>query len=560
MEPQMTQGTRRLFTAVLALGLAAAAACDGGGGGTETPDLTAPTGVAVAATGPRSARVTFTAVATATSYEVQRAPGTGGDFATVGTATGNTFDDAGLAPGTAYRYRVAALRGGEKSGFSAEVAVTTGLLPQAILAADITADRRLHADSVYVLSGFVHVGNGATLTIDAGTRIEGLPNSALFILRGAKILAIGTAARPIVFTSNHSVGQRQPGDWGGLIIVGNGIVNRADPVLLEGTNTGGTNPAITYSGGTNNADDSGELRYVRVEFAGFGPAPDQELNSFTFAAVGSGTRLSYLQSLAGLDDSFEWFGGAVDAKYLVSYESGDDHFDASEGFQGRNQFLIAYQDTIIPPRNGSGNTSSDPQGIENDGCNGANCIAGFNSQPYTVPVFANFTLVGLRNTPVSVPAAGGRGMVLRRGTGGYYVNGIVARWPVAMSIRDAATNGRITAGDLEVKNLLSVENGTLFESGTERYSVDAAANGIESSGATAVSLFTTFPAPTAAHTAASFDWTPAAGSPAAGGGLATFTGSLATRAGTAVTGTGYRGAADPAGPKWWQGWTVYARN
>ena len=111
-----------------------------------------------------------------------------------------------------------------------------------------------------------------------------------------------------------------------------------------------------------------------------------------------------------------------------------------------------------------------------------------------------------------------------------------------------------------MKNLLSVENATLFEAGTERYSVDQAANGIESSAATTVSLFAALPAPTAAHTAGSFDWTPAAGSPAATGGLATFTGLLATKAGTAVAGTAYRGAADPAGARWWQGWTVYYRN
>jgi len=554
----MIQLSRRLLGAAVALCTAALAACDSGTGTSD--DLFAPTGLAVTASSPTSVTVTFNAVPGATRYEVQRAEGTGTTFTTVGTTTGSPFSDTGLEPSATYNYRVAAVRGSEKSDYTAGQAVTLLNRPVVTISTDITASRRFDADSIYVLGAFVHVANGATLTIEEGTRIEGLPNSALFILRGAKILAIGTAAKPIVFTSNRAVGQRQPGDWGGLIIVGNGIINRADPILLEGSNTGGTNYAVTYSGGTSNNDDSGELRYVRVEFAGFGPAPDQELNSFTFAAVGSGTRLSYLQSMAGLDDGFEWFGGAVDAKYLVSYESGDDHFDASEGFQGRNQFLIAYQDTIIPPRNGSGNTSSDPQGIENDGCNGANCIAGFSSQPYTVPVFANFTLVGLRNTPVSVPAAGGRGMVLRRGTGGYYVNGIIARWPVAVSIRDAATNDRITAGDLQVKNLLLVENATLFEAGTERYSVDAAANGIESSAATAVSLFAAFPAPTAAHTAASFDWTPAAGSAAATGGLVTFTGSLAARAGTAVAGTGYRGAADPAGAKWWQGWTVYFRN
>ncbi|HVG43994.1 MAG TPA: fibronectin type III domain-containing protein [Longimicrobium sp.] len=552
----MIQLSRRLLGACMALG--ALAACDSGTGTSD--DLFAPTGLAVTASGSTSVTVTFNAVPGATGYEVQRAPGTSTDFTTVGTAAGSPFTDTGLEPAATYNYRVAAVRGGEKSDFTAGQAVTLLNRPVVTIGTDITANRRFDSDTVYVLGAFVHVANGATLTIEEGTRIEGLPNSALFILRGAKILAIGTAAKPIVFTSNRPAGQRQPGDWGGLILVGNGIINRADPILLEGTNTGGTNVAVTYSGGTNNADDSGELRYVRVEFAGFGPAPDQELNSFTFAALGSGTRLSYLQSMAGLDDSYEWFGGAVDAHHLVSYEAGDDHFDASEGFSGRNQFLIAYQDTIIPPRNGAGNTSSDPQGIENDGCNGANCVNGFNSQPYTIPLFANFTLVGLRNTPVSIPAAGGRGMVLRRGTGGFYVNGIVARWPVAVSIRDAATNDRITAGDLQVKNLLSAENATLFEAGADRYSVDAAANGIESSAATTASLFAAFPAPTAAHTVASFDWTPAAGSPAAAGGLATFTGALLTKAGTAVTGTPYRGAADPAGAKWWAGWTVYARN
>ncbi|HET7230387.1 MAG TPA: fibronectin type III domain-containing protein [Longimicrobium sp.] len=554
----MIQFSRRLVGVCLALGAAALAACDSGTGSSD--DLFAPTGLAVTASGPSSVTVTFNTVPGATTYEVQRATGTGTDFTTVGTVPSSPFTESGLEPSATYSYRVAAVKGSAKSDYTGAQSVTLLNRPVVTIGTDITSNRRFDSDTVYVLGAFVHVANGATLTIEEGTRIEGLPSSALFILRGAKIIAIGTAARPIVFTSNRSAGQRQPGDWGGLIIVGNGIINRADPILLEGSNTGGTNYAVTYSGGNNNADDSGELRYVRVEFAGFGPAPDQELNSFTFAAVGSGTRLSYLQAMSGLDDSYEWFGGAVDGKYLVSYESGDDHFDASEGFSGRNQFLIAYQDTIIPPRNGAGNVSSDPQGIENDGCNGANCVNGFNSQPYTIPIFANFTLVGLRNTPVSVPAAGGRGMVLRRGTGGYYVNGIVARWPVAMSIRDAATNDRITAGDLQVKNILSVENAAVFEAGNERYSVDAAANAIESSAATTASLFTTFPATTAAHTAASFDWTPAAGSAAASGGLATFTGALQTKAGGVVAGTAYRGAADPAGPKWWQGWTNYARN
>ena len=554
----MIQFSRRLIGACLALGAAALAACDSGTGTSD--DLFAPTGLSVTASSPTSVTVTFNTVPGAGSYEVQRATGASTDFTTVGTVQGSPFSDTGLEPSATYSYRVAAVSGSRKSDWTAAQAVTLLNRPVVTVSTDITANRRFDSDSVYVLGAFVHVANGATLTIEEGTRIEGLPNSALFILRGARILAIGTADKPIVFTSSRPAGQRQPGDWGGLIIVGNGIINRADPILVEGTNTGGTNYGVTYSGGTNNADDSGELRYVRVEFAGFAPVPDQELNAFTFAAVGRGTRLSYLQAMAGLDDSFEFFGGAVDTNHLVSYESGDDHFDMSEGYHGRNQFLIAYQDTIIPPRNGAGNTSVDPQGIENDGCNGPNCVNGFNSAPFTVPVIANFTIVGLRNTPVSIPAAGGRGAVLRRGTGGFYVNGIFARWSVAIAIRDAATNDRFAVDSLGIRNILSVENGALFETGAERYSVNEAANAIESSNATTASLFTAFPAPTAAQTAASFDWTPAAGSPARTGGLTTFTGALQSLAGTAVTPTAYRGAVDPAGAKWWQGWTVYYRN
>jgi hypothetical protein len=158
--------------------------------------------------------------------------------------------------------------------------------------------------------------------------------------------------------------------------------------------------------------------------------------------------------------------------------------------------------------------------------------------------------------------SGGIGMMLRRGTGGYYVNGVIARWPrAAISLRDAATNDRITSGDLELKNLLLADVTTVFQasSGSNvQFTVDADANAIEQTATTTANLFTAFAAqPT---TAEQLDWTPAAASPAATGGLAAFAGALATKAGAAVSGTTYRGAADPAGAKWWQAWTVYADN
>lgn len=436
----------------------------------------------------------------------------------------------------------------------------------AVISQDITADRTLYADTVYQLSGFIKVANGATLTIEPGTTIVGdydVPGSSLFVLRGAKIKAVGTAEKPIVFTSERPVGQRRPGDWGGLIIVGNARLNRGSPVILEGTGTGTDNPPVDYSGGVNDDDDSGELRYVRIEFAGYATAPDAELNSLTLAAVGRNTRLSYIQTLAGLDDSFEWFGGTVDGKYLISYESGDDHFDASEGYRGRNQYLIAFQSTILDPRPAGGNVSSDPQGFEVDGCHGANCLDGQNSQPYTTPVFANFTLVGTGPGVVDA-SSGGVGMMLRRGAGGHYVNGAVARWPrAALSIRDETTRDRADAGDLLLRNLFLADNGATFQpqspgSSTLQFTVDAGANQIEvADDAVAADLFVGLPTNPAA---AALDWTPAPGSPLATGGLATFPAGLAERAGAFITPTAFRGAADPNGPKWWVGWTNYARN
>lgn len=442
----------------------------------------------------------------------------------------------------------------------------TGPIPagDATITTNITADRTFHAETTYTISGFIQVTNGATLTIEAGTTIHGdfdVVGSALFITRGARINASGTALDPIVFTSERAVGVRQAGDWGGLVLIGNGLINRTAPVILEGTGTGPSNPAQEYSGGVSNTDNSGTLRYVRVEFAGYATATDAELNSFTFAAVGSGTTLEYLQSMYGLDDSFEFFGGAVDGKYFVSYEAGDDHFDMSEGFVGRLQYLIAYQSALVIPRPGAGNASADPQGIENDGCNGTGCASGQNSTPLTIPVVANFTLVGTGPGTDVDPTNGGFGAVLRRGTGGYYVNGLISRWPKGgFGLRDASTQTRITDGFFDARNILVVQSPSIFTaaSGGLVMSDSVARNIVRDAAATTASLFTTFTMP--ATSAASFDWTPGGASLAATGGLTTFAGNMATAAGAFVLGTAYRGAAAPGGVKWWLGWTNYAKN
>jgi hypothetical protein len=464
--------------------------------------------------------------------------------------------------------------------------VTTN--PTVTLSGSIAANRTLTPDTNYVLRGFVYVNSGATLTINAGTRIVGdttALGSALFVLRGARIVANGTATAPVVFTSQRSAGNRSPGDWGGLVIVGNARANRTGNVIVEGSNGSvvGADPNGTiYTGGTVDTDNSGTLRYVRVEFAGYATLTDAELNSFTFAAVGSGTTVEYVQALAGLDDNFEWFGGTVNGKYLVSYESGDDHFDGSEGYRGLNQFLIGMQTTYITPRPGAGAVSTDPQGFEIDGCNGGGCVApsGANAQSagrdeglYNMNVFANFTMIGTP-TGVTVPGSGGVGAVLRRGTGGYYLNGVLARWPRAgISLRDSTSNNRFQVDSLIVRNLYFAENGVLasganFDATGTNFGQESAfaarnSNIVVAAGTvTAASLFTSLPTVSGTTNGASFDWSPATDSPIATGGLNSFAADprIAARVGSFITPTAYRGAAAPGGTKWWAGWTNYARN
>jgi hypothetical protein len=536
----------------------------------------APTGVAIAASGATGATVTWNAVTGATGYVVERVTGaTGGTFAELNRPTSATYADANLAAGTTYRYRVAALNGATLGAYSNEASFTVGSAPTGPRTRTLTgtlATQTLRADTTYVLRGFVQVPAGQTLTIQPGTTIVGdttVPGSALFVLKGGQINANGTAAQPIVFTSQRPAGSRRPGDWGGLVLIGNARINRPSPTLLEGSNAniGGTQfPGFDIAGGTNDDDNSGTLRYVRVEFAGYAVTQDNELNSFTFASVGRQTTLEYLQAMGGLDDSFEWFGGTVDGRYLVSYLAGDDHFDAAEGYRGRNQFLIALQDTVLVPRAGSGSIATDPAGFEIDGCNvsGTNCPSQ-SAAPFTTPVFANFTIIG-GGTAIQ-QTAGGLGMNIRRGAGGFYVNGVVARWGrLGLTVRDSSTNNRRLADSLQIRNVLFAENGATLDPSATNFTQPASfANAsVDSSTTATTALFSAVPALTAVPTAAGLNFTPAAGSVLGTGGLSTFTGALAARTanyfGGTLTGTSYRGAVAPGGTAWWQGWTSYARN
>ena len=564
------------------LGLIALAAC-GEDGPTTPAALTAPAGVAGTSPSPTSIRVTWSAVGTATGYRVERASGTGGTFAQIGTPTATEYVDSGLSAETSYRYRVTATRGADVSPTSTEVTVRTSNRSVVQVSADVTTNTTWSAANIYQLTRIISVGNAATLTIEPGTLITGAPITvgqapavtALMVLRGARVNALGTRTAPIVMTSSAAAGSRAPGDWGGLIVVGNASSNRTGRTVVEGPAPADT---VSWNGGTADADNSGSYVYTRVEFAGAAAQLNVELNSYSFYAVGRGTRLEYAQAIRGLDDMFEFFGGTVDARYLVSYESGDDHFDAAEGYRGRMQYLIALQTgPRVSPRAGNpGSLSGEQSGFEVDGCGSASgtCAAGFNSTPYSMPVFANFTVVGpgAGVLPVRAGGDGGLGANIRRGTGGVWMNGVIARWPeAAISIFDQETNTRLTEDSLNLRNLLFAENARDYDAvgATNRFgTVDKFANAsIRTSAATANSLFLTLPAAaTEVANNAALDWTPVAGSLLTTGGTGTtLPGRVPQRVtnffGGTMAGTTFVGAADPAAAdKWWTGWTAYYRN
>ncbi len=377
---------RKLLLLSTACLTAALAACKSDS--TAPATVTPPTGVAAIATSPTAVTVTWSQVSGADSYMVERAEGSGAFASVQSGLTSTVYLDNGLKANTLYSYKVHSVKGSETSNASTAATVTTPAEgPKVAVVTGITLNRTFYADTVYTLSGYVKVSNNATLTIQAGTKIVGdtlVPGSSLWILRGSRIIANGTAAAPIVFTSARSNPNRKPGDWGGIIIVGNGLINRtANPIFTEGP----VGAAENYAGGNDFNDSSGSLSYVRVEFAGYDVSNGggQELNSISSYAVGRGTTYDYVQSMAGLDDAFESFGGAYDMRHMVSFESGDDHYDWTEGYQGRGQYLIALQTSVIQPRAGTGTVSSDPRGFEGDGCEIDKAGCTFANTPYSMP-------------------------------------------------------------------------------------------------------------------------------------------------------------------------------
>ena len=305
-----------------------------------------------------------------------------------------------------------------------------------ILSGTITEDLKLTSDNVYLLRGGVFIGddeNETILEIEAGTTIygESSTDGMLVVRRNSKIIAEGTAEAPIVFTSSKAEGSRARGDWGGLIINGNAPINACgdeSAELCEAFGEGGTG----FYGGNDPEDDSGVLKYVRVEFAGTLVSPENELNGIGFQAVGNSTVVDYVQVHMNADDGIEFFGGTVDVKHVLVTGVGDDSLDWTDGWQGSAQYVILHQSDD----NGDNGIEADNNGEAND------------AAPRSNPTLANFTIIGSPNNERSDV-----GVLLREGTAASIMNFAVLGFnEVCVRVDNDATFAQLEEGNITFTN------------------------------------------------------------------------------------------------------------
>jgi len=393
-------------------------------------------------------------------------------------------------------------------------------------------------EGTFTLKGYVYFEDGSEMNIAAGVIIKSdvSDKGAVIIERGAKINAIGTVAKPIVFTSGKAVGSRLPGDWGGIIILGKATTNRSTEPTIEG----GVGKNF---GGTVDNDNSGTLKYVRIEFAGIAAQPNSEINGLTLGGVGSGTTIEYVQVAYGNDDAFEMFGGTVNMKYLVAFATADDDFDFDFGYKGRIQFGVALRDPSVVDPGDAGN------GVEcdNDG-------TGTNATPLTRPVLSNFTFIGpnVDNTASKNHNFANR---FRRSTNFVLNNSVLIGWMKGgLSLEsDGTYNSLVGASPTsEFKNNLLHANAATYKIGS-----------VTVAGATDVAVKTKAEASATITLAAAADakitdpfnltspnLLPASGSPALTG--AAFAGDLTN---SFFSSTTYRGAFGTT--NWMAGWTNF---
>jgi len=305
---------------------------------------------------------------------------------------------------------------------------------------NITNTLTLDPAKVYLLTGFIVVRAGGKLVIPAGTIIRAQADlnsspknyGSIIVERGGQIMVMGTKDQPVIMTSSKPVGERHPGDFGGILIAGRSINNGSlapdYTYQMEGFNNVTFDSDLARFGGADANDDSGELHYLRVEFGGVAFEINKEINAVTFGAVGAGTEVDHLQSSFSNDDSFEWFGGTVNSRYMIAFKGTDDDFDTDYGYSGVSQFGIGLRDlNYYDPTYSLPSGSSTSEGFESD--NEATGTA--NVKPHTAAVFSNYTMVGpipvgtkYADADATTKAAFRRGARIRRNSSLRIVNSI----------------------------------------------------------------------------------------------------------------------------------------
>ncbi|KUF45365.1 hypothetical protein HX017_00295 [Myroides marinus] len=285
----------------------------------------------------------------------------------------------------------------------------------------------LDGTKVYNLTGKLVVEEGGTLTIPAGTTIIGTGGTSAYIAvaQGGQIFVEGTKDKPVVMTA----AEKKRGSWGGLVICGRAPINKGETATAEVSD-------LTYGGKVAN-DNSGSIKFLRIEYSGANYNSEKEFNGLSLFGVGSGTTIQYVQAHEGSDDGFEWFGGTVSAQYLVSSNNDDDQFDWTEGWNGQeNAFWFSKQ------------SGTADKGFEAD-----NNAKNRNADPTSNPTIKGITLL---------PAVDGKGtaMKLREGTKGKMFDVVIGDYETAFDVEHDETITNVNNGTLLVSNVKLISTKT----------------------------------------------------------------------------------------------------
>jgi len=314
------------------------------------------------------------------------------------------------------------------------------------------------SSNIYMLEGFVFVKTGYTLTIEPGTIVKGDTGKAtLIVQRGAKIMAQGTATKPIVFTSGKPKGQRVRGDWGGIVLLGASQVN--DYTIGTSGDTiwpavEGFPPSIKEPirfGGHKLDDNSGVLSYVRIEYAGVAYSQDNEINGLTFGGVGSGTTIDHVQVSFSNDDSYEWFGGTVNCKYMIAWAGTDDNWDTDDSYSGKVQFFLGKRHPKFWDVSAKG---------ASNGCEADNITDFYSTRPFGRPFsmsrFSNVTDIGPWYGDTSTDLSSthfNSGMLIRRNSRLSAFNSLITGWKNAIEITGGNTANALLSDSSTIKNV-----------------------------------------------------------------------------------------------------------